>query len=167
MSDEPERLLPIFRFTVDFKVDPLDGTASNTQVPLCSGAFAECSGLEATMEPKVIKEGGRNGGPLQRAGPVTFATVVLKRGLTKTRDLWWWFDLVTGHQKYAVRLAATITMHDMAGNAVLAWRLARAMPTKFKASDLNAKGTEVGVEELHLAHEGLSVIPDPVRAIAP
>jgi phage tail-like protein len=166
MSDERELLLPVFRFTVDFEVDPLDGTASSTKMPLCSGAFAECSGLEATMEPKVIKEGGRNCGPLQRAGPVTFATVVLKRGVTQTRDLWWWFDLVTGQQKYALRLAAIITMYNLQGNAVLAWRLARAMPTKFKASDLNAKGTEVGVEELHLAHEGLSVIPDPEGAIA-
>jgi hypothetical protein len=29
------------------------------------------------------------------------------------------------------------------------------MPVKFKFADLNAKGTEVGIEELHLVHEGL------------
>jgi hypothetical protein len=29
---------------------------------------------------------------------------------------------------------------------------------KFKAADLNARGTEVGIEELHLAHEGLTLI---------
>jgi hypothetical protein len=32
---------------------------------------------------------------------------------------------------------------------------------KFKAADLNAKNTEVGIEELHLAHEGLTLLPDP------
>jgi hypothetical protein len=29
---------------------------------------------------------------------------------------------------------------------------------KFKATDLNAKGSEIGIEELHLAHEGLRLI---------
>lgn len=164
MSDVRESFLPTFRFWVDFKVDPLNATGGHTSVALCSGAFAECTGLEATMEPKVIKEGGRNCGPVQRAGPVTFGTVVLKRGMTQTRDLWNWFNLVTSQHKYAYRLAAIITMYSMEGKAVLAWQLAKAMPIKFKTSDLNARGTEVGVEELHLAHEGLSVIPRPERA---
>ena len=163
MSDDVTSVLPVFRFWVDFKVDPLSGTGDHTAVTLCGGAFAECSGLEATMEPKVIKEGGRNYGPVQRAGPVTFATVVLKRGMTRAPDLWKWFGFVNGDSKYAYRLAATITMYDLEGQAVLAWRLARALPIKFKASDLNAKGTEVGVEELHLAHEGLTLVR-PERA---
>ena len=51
--------------------------------------------------------------------------------------------------------SATITMFDNAGTGVLGWKLERALPIKFKAADLNARGSEVGVEELHLAHEGL------------
>ena len=43
---------------------------------------------------------------------------------------------------------------------MLTWGLARALPVKFKAADLNARGSEVGIEELHLAHEGLSLL-DP------
>lgn len=147
-----------FRFHVHFTVDPLDGGQGEGQAhPVCDGAFAECTGIEATMEPKVIKEGGRNYGAAQRAGPVTFATVVLKRGITKTRDLWTWFDLLTNQHAFKYRLAATINVYDHAGRAVMAWRLAHAIPVKFKGADLNARGTEVGVEELHLAHEGLSL----------
>ncbi len=37
---------------------------------------------------------------------------------------------------------------------IMAWQLAHAMPVKFKFADLNAKGTEVGIEELHFVHEG-------------
>ncbi len=48
------------------------------------------------MEPKVIKAGGANYGAAQRVGPVSFATVVLKRGMTSTRDLWNWFANVAG-----------------------------------------------------------------------
>ena len=148
-----------FRFHVHFTVDSVDGNGEDDGAakPIYGGAFSECSGLEATMEPKVIKEGGRNYGAAQRAGPVTFATVILKRGLTTTRDMWTWFDLVTSQHAFAHRLAATINVYDQAGNAVIAWKLANALPIKFKGADLNARGTEVGVEELHLAHEGLTM----------
>jgi phage tail-like protein len=151
------RLYPlhVFRFQVDFDTDPIEG-GGQSAVPLCSGAFSDCTGLEATMEPKVIKEGGRNYGVNQRSGPVTFATVVLKRGMTKTRDLYKWFEMV-GNGGYAYRLAATITMFDTTGKGVLSWKLHKALPVKFKAADLNAKNTEIGIEELHLAHEGLSL----------
>jgi len=148
-----------FRFHIHFTVDSVDGNGEDdgAQQSICAGAFSECTGLEATMEPKVIKEGGRNYGAAQRAGPVTFATVILKRGLTTTRDMWTWFDLVTNQHAFAHRLAATINVYDQSGNAVLAWKLANALPIKFKGADLNARGTEVGVEELHLAHEGLTM----------
>lgn len=160
--DIPENLLDpyhVFRFQVDFDQNPISGSA-NSAVPLCSGAFSDCTGLEATMEPKVIKEGGRNYGVIQRSGPVTFATVILKRGMTKTRDLYHWFDLV-GNGAYAYRLAATITMFDPLGKGLLSWRLEKALPVKFKAADLGAKNTEIGIEELHLAHEGMSLLASP------
>jgi phage tail-like protein len=153
--------LQVFNFHVTFKRDalPRSSSSSGSQVQLCSGAFAECTGLEATVEPKVIKVGGANYGTAQRMGRVSFATVVLKRGMTTTRDLWKWFQLVTGGA-YAYRLAVEIEMRDSSGSAVLTWGLARALPVKFKAADLNARGAEVGIEELHLAHEGLTLV-DP------
>ncbi len=160
MSDVKEnRLYPIhvFRFQVDFEEQLIANDNDTSKVVLCSGAFSECSGLEATMEPKVIKEGGRNWGAIQRVGKTIFATLVLKRGMTTTRDLWKWYEFV-GTGKYAHRLNVIVTMFDTSGQAVLAWKLAQALPIKFKAADLNAKGTDVAIEELHLAHEGLSLI---------
>lgn len=148
--------LHAFRFEVSFTRATLRGAPARpaTDVALCSGAFAECTGLEATMEPKVIKAGGANYGAAQRAGPVTFATVVLKRGMTTTRDLWNWFQTVAGGG-YSYRLDARITMQSHNGQAMLTWVLERALPVKFKAADLNAKEGGIGIEELHLAHEGL------------
>jgi phage tail-like protein len=159
-ADSPEnRLVPlhVFNFHVRFKRDALLGPPEGTETPLCSGAFAECTGLEATIEPKVIKEGGANYGAAQRMGRVSFATVILKRGMTTTRDLWDWFQMVAGGA-YAYRLAVEIEMRDTAGRPVITWGLARALPVKFKAADLNARGSEVGIEELHLAHEGLTLL---------
>lgn len=150
--------LHVFRFHVDFHTDSLT-TGGGEPMPLCSGAFAECTGLEATMEPKVIKEGGRNYGDAQRVGGVTFATIVLKRGMTVTRDLWKWFELVSQNGGYSYRLAAIVRMYNNQGEERLAWKLDKALPVKFKAADLNARGSEVAIEELHLVHEGLSLVP--------
>lgn len=150
--------LHVFRFEVEFASDTIgNGAPSFDNVDVCRGAFAECTGLEATMEAKTVKEGGANYGIAQRAGAITFSTVVLKRGVSLNRNLWQIFDsLRTGN--YAARLTVTITMMDQSGKAAIGWQLVRAMPIKFKFADLNAKGTEVGIEELHLVHEGLSSI---------
>lgn len=151
--------LNVFRFRVEFTVDPLDSAGEAAgEVPLCSAAFSECSGLEATMEPKVIKEGGRNYGPAQRVGPVSFGTVVLKRGIGTDRHLWQWFNLVSEGGSYAYRLQAKITLLDDTGaKDVLVWTLRRALPVKFKSPDLSAKATDVGIEELHIVFEELKV----------
>ena len=151
--------LHVFRFQVDFFTDSLSDDASHEQFPVCSGAFAECTGLEATMEPKTIREGGRNYGAAQRAGGTTFSTVVLKRGISSNQNLYQIFNSVsTGY--FAPRMQVTINLFDNDGSAVLAWQLDRAMPIKYKFADFNARNTEIGIEELHLAHEGLwSVTP--------
>lgn len=154
-DDLPENLLQplhVFRFHVSFS-----SSESGDAVDVCSGAFAECTGLEATMEPKVIKAGGANYGAAQRPGPVTFATVVLKRGMTTTRDAFKWFQLVAGGA-YAYRLSAEIEVQDANGDAVMTWGLDNCLPVKFKTADLNARGNDIGVEELHLAHEGLRLV---------
>src|SRR5688572_19933117 len=106
MSADEDSLTPfhVFNFTVDFYEDSLDSDNETTNnLHLCGGAFSECTGLEATMEPKVIREGGRNYGVAQRAGGVTFATVILKRGITTNRDMWNWFEAFTRDGWYAKR----------------------------------------------------------------
>ncbi|MGC1760295.1 MAG: phage tail protein [Candidatus Cybelea sp.] len=146
--------LHVFRFQVDFMSEDLSsGTASE---PIAvSAAFAECMGLEATMEPKAIKEGGMNYGVAQRAGPTSFTTVILKRGISANADLFNIFMAATTGL-YAPRMQVTINVFNIDGSAGMAWQLDRAMPVKYKFADLNARGGgEVGIEELHLVHEGL------------
>jgi phage tail-like protein len=159
MSAAPLVPLHVFRFHVEFRSDSLADDGNHELLDVCHGAFAECTGLEATMEPRVIKEGGRNYGVAQRAGVTSFATVVLKRGISTNRNLFQIFNSVaTG--AFAPRLQVTINLFDLDGTGLLAWQLDRALPIKFKFSDFNARAAEVGVEELHLAHEGLwSVAP--------
>jgi len=160
--------LHVFRFGLSFADGPLPHASGQGAGPeIKDVGFSECTGLEATMEPKVIKEGGRNYGANQRVGPVTFGTVILKRGMLRNPTLWQWFTEAASQGRYARRRDVVITLHDttqpVAGaasggspyRAVMSWQLKRALPIKFKSADLNAKASEVGVEELHLAHEGL------------
>jgi phage tail-like protein len=42
-------------------------------------------------------------------------------------------------------------------NVVLTWKLLRAWPIKYSFGDLNAKGTDVAMEELVLAYERLEM----------
>lgn len=154
--------LAVFNFDVVFNEVKTDGSSVGGEIELCRAAFSEITGLEATMEPKVIKEGGRNFGVVQRVGPTTFGTVVLKRGISSNKHLWTWFELVSGGA-YGKRMTATITLYGPeegprehpARTPIYQWRLLRALPTKFKTADLNATSSSVGIEELHLAHEGM------------
>ena len=58
----------------------------------------------------MFETGGSNYGAAQRAGQVTFGTVVLKRGLTGNRDLWNAFASVTERGRSATRFDITITV---------------------------------------------------------
>lgn len=149
-----------FRYELVFTENRLKvDRVANAAKTIAGGAFAECSGLEATMEPKLIKEGGLNYGAHQRVGPVSFATVILRRGMTMNRDLWDWFQQVTLLGAYTHRMDVDIRHLDLDGRTrVRTWHLDRALPVKFKSSDLNAKGGEIAIEELHLVHEGLKLV---------
>jgi phage tail-like protein len=146
-----------FRFELSFAEHRLAGGPGAAR-PLCGGAFAECTGLEATHEPKLIREGGLNYGVHQRAGSVSFATVILRRGITSTTDLWRWFELTTLQGGYAYRLDVEVRHLDIDGTPMRTWRLERALPSKLKSSDLNAKSADVAIEEIHLVHEGLTLV---------
>ncbi len=150
-------------------------TASNKVI---TGGFSEVTGLEATMEPKTIRSGGANYMVHQRAGTVTFSTVILKRGLVQSRHLWAWWSLFAGANDvpnggWASTSRADVSIYligpsgpskdgdetegeqDASRKATVGWKLKRAMPVKFRVGDLNASGGEIAIEELHLAHEGL------------
>ena len=169
MADDDPLFIP-FRFHVSFAREAIGahGSAQGQQgnEPLADGGFAEVTGLEASMEPRSIREGGLNHVVHQRSGPVQFSTVVLRRGLTRARDLWQWWALIAGASSggaddrppggaFAYRLTVRIRLADIDGSPAFVWRLDRALPIKFKTADLNARAAEIGVEELHLVHEGL------------
>jgi phage tail-like protein len=146
-----------FNFRVDFYAQDAEGTPAPTATPICSGRFSETSGIEATMEPRAIREGGRNWGEVQRAGMVKFSTVILKRGVTSAPDLWTWFEIV-GRGKSGIRMLAKVVHLKPDGQTpVMTWVMSNALPVKFRAATFVAANSEVAVEELHFVHDDLSL----------
>lgn len=126
--------------------------------PLCGGAFAECDGLEMSMEPKMIQEGGNNGAQHHRIGPVRYSQLTLKRGMTPNLDLWTWF--VAAAQPGKDRSAeGQVTMWSAEGRPVLTFVLRECLPVKLRAPALNARDGLVAVEELALVYAAMEVRP--------
>lgn len=123
---------------------------------LVGAAFAECDGLEMTMEVKTVREGGANDRQIRLAGPVSFGTLTLKRGMTPNFDLWKWFrDSVDDP---GLRAQVEVVVLGTDGQAERArFIMTRCLPVKMKAPALNARDGQVAIEELQVAYETLTL----------
>ena len=125
---------------------------------LCSAAFAECDGLEVTMDVKTIREGGSNDRQIRMAGALSYGQLSLKRGMTETTDLWDWFEAVRANPR--LRAQGEVVLLGSNGSDERArFILSRCLPVKLKAPALNAKDGTVAIEELQVAYESLSLKP--------
>lgn len=124
--------------------------------PVCSASFSECDGLELNQEVKTVREGGNNGVQIRMAGPTSYGTLTLKRGLTSSFELWDWFERV--QTTPSVRADATVVLlaEDRTSERAR-WILHGCLPLKLKAPPLNAKDGMVAVEELQVAYQSLKL----------
>jgi phage tail-like protein len=139
-----------FNFLVEIDVT---GVSDN----ICSAQFSEVDGLEMTIEPKSIREGGRNTGPVIMAGGVGYGQLTLKRGMTTNFDLWNWFEAVAKPGGGGLRGSANITMLAGDGSEQAVFELTGCLPVKLKAPPLNAKDGLVAIEEMGIVYESLTM----------
>ena len=88
-------------------------------------------------------------------GRARYGNVVLRRGISGRLELWEWFKAIRDGQ--ILRRDVTVTLLDEQRQQVHRWLLRDAWPTKYDASDLNAKGNEAVIETLELAVEGIEI----------
>lgn len=150
MADETP--FTAFNFTVEI--------AFGDSPQLCQAAFAECSGLEASVEVKTIREGGNNSQPIHLVGPVSYSQLSLRRGMTSSFDLWDWFDRVLRDGEQHLRATCDVHMRSSdRSRDVAVFRLTGCLPTRIKAPALNAKDGTLAIEELQVAYELLTRVP--------
>jgi phage tail-like protein len=136
-----------FNFSVELRIDDIPR--------ICNAAFSECDGLEMTMEAKTVKEGGNTAQLHRLAGPLTFGTLTLKRGMTETFDLWDWFSKVVDDPTIRADGEVVVLAQDRTTERAR-FVLDRCLPVKLKAPLLNAKDGGVAIEELQLAYDSLT-----------
>ena len=91
-------------------------------------------------------------------GLAKYGNVSLKRGVTDSASLREWHGAVLLAGAPDNRRTVRIVVLDEAGKDRASFLVLEAWPTKNDPSDLNAKGTEVFIELLELANEGIERI---------
>lgn len=144
MAQTGTRVDPYLNF--NFLVE-LDGIAQ--------ASFTECSGLGATTEVIETRQGGDNTTVYKLPGKTTYSDLTLKWGLTSSEELWYWRAQVIAGT--VVRKTGSVVVYDLTNQVEVArWTFVNAWPSKWEGPAFNAKGTDIAIETLVIAHEGIT-----------
>ena len=117
------------------------------------GGFSQVGGLSRETTFEEFREGGVNGFLHKLATGTKFPNLTLKRGLTRTADLWEWNQKVI--DGFIDREDISISLRDEAGEERWRWTVTGAYPVVWTGSELNASQAEVFVESIEFAHQGV------------
>jgi phage tail-like protein len=119
-------------------------------------AFCEVSGLASETAVIEYRTGTDRANTVRKLPGLTkYANIVLKRGVTQDTQLWQWRKAI--EQGTPDRRSGAIVLLDDERNPVRRWRFSEGWITKFEGPDLNAKGNDVAIETIEIAHEGLTI----------
>lgn len=136
----------------NFLVDLGDG---NTDGP--DAGFAEVSGLEMTVDVIEYRTGNSKENELMKLpGQSRVANVTLRRGLIGSLKLYQWIDQIRNGGNGLRNVTIQLQNEDHSAT-VLTWKLLRARVASYRTGPLQAKGTDVAMEELVLAFERLEM----------
>jgi phage tail-like protein len=120
------------------------------------GGFSEASGLTTDSTIFEYREGNESHGTTRKLpGLIKYNNIVLKRGWTQDKSLWEWRKKVIDGTTQ--RASGAIILLDEARQTALRWNFREGWPSKWEGPALNAKTSEVAIETLEIAHEGLEL----------
>jgi phage tail-like protein len=118
------------------------------------GHFTQCSGLGVKVHAISYREGGTGEVVRRLPGPVEYADLTLRYGLTNSRALWdWMMSAATG--KVARKNVSIVLMDTDGVTEVMRWELIDAWPSEWRGSLLDALAREVAIESVTLVYESL------------
>jgi phage tail-like protein len=122
-----------------------------------TAGFSEASGLTSDTNIMEYRDGDEALPATVRKLPglIKFGNITLKRGYTQDITLWTWRQTVLNGTPQ--RTTGTVTLLNEARQPVLSWTFTQGWPTKLEGPGLNGKTSEVAIEVLEIAHEGLTV----------
>jgi len=126
--------------------------------------FMECSGLKSSTTVFEIEEGGLNTRVHKRPGQSKWENIVLRTATATSTYLLEWRDAILqdGFKTASNRRNGSIALWSNKGGergslVVRRWSFANGWPVSWEGPSLNAAGSELSVETLEIAHEGLTV----------
>ena len=117
-------------------------------------AFSEVSGLVSETDVIEYRAGGKTNTLRKLPGLTKYANLVLRRGVTQDAELWNWRKTV--EQGTVDRRNGSIVLLDDDRSPVVRWNFLNGWIAKWVGPDLNAKGNDVAIETIEIAHEGLT-----------
>ena len=121
-----------------------------------SAGFREVLMPSSTIDVIEYREGGEAACSVRKLpGRVHFGNLVLRRGLTESNSLFeWWRSVCEGRPD---RRSVVVTLLDGQGDVVKRFGFLRALPARYEAPSLDASSTDVAIETLELAFEGMTI----------
>ena len=149
MAVQRDRPYVQFNFLVDLGTGVTDGAQAG---------FQECSNIGMEVTIAEYRAGNMKENSVQKITGLNKATdVSLKRGVIGSLDLYQWLDQIRNGDQTAYRTVTVQLQNEDHTQVVQTWKLLRARIIKHVSGPLNAKGTDVAMEELTLAYERLEM----------
>lgn len=138
-----------FNFLVDLGTGNTDGPEAG---------FQEVSGIGMEVTVAEYRNGNEKENSVRKITGLNKATdVTLKRGVIGSLNLYSWLDQIRNGDQGAYRNVVIQLQNEDHTAVVQEWKLLRARIIKHTSGPLNAKGTDVAMEELVLAYERLEM----------
>ncbi len=145
--------------TTGSRTDPLTGYHFYLEIDgIVQAQFRECSGLDSESTIIEYKEAAKNGVTVIKKvpGDLKWSNIVLKRGITDLMELWDWRTKIEQGRINESRKNGSIVLYDQNNSEMARWNFVDAWPSKITGPQLNATSNDIAVEEVTLAHEGLT-----------
>ena len=137
----------------NFLVDLGDGTTDGVQA-----GFQEVSGIGMEVTVAEYRNGNEKENAVRKiTGLNKSSDVTMKRGVIGSLNLYQWLDQIRNGDQTAFRTVLVHMQNEDHSATVQTWKLLRARIIKHTSGPMNAKGTDVAMEELVLAYERLEM----------
>lgn len=144
-----DRPYPQFNFLVNLGTGKTDGPEAG---------FQECSPIGMSVDVIEYRNGNeKENSPRKLTGLNRVSDITLKRGIIGSLNLYQWLDQIRNGDQAALRTVVISLQNEDHTAIVTTWKLLRARIIKHTSGPLNAKGTDVAMEELTLAYERLEI----------
>ena len=149
MATQRDRPYVQFNFLVDLGTGNTDGVQAG---------FQECSNIGMEVTVAEYRNGNEKENSVRKITGLNKATdVTLKRGVIGSLDLYSWLNDIRNGNQSAIRNVVVHLQNEDHTAIVQTWKLMRARIIKHISGPMNAKGTDVAMEELTMAYERLEM----------